>query len=327
MSSDSSSAALAADSTGRGLDKSQYVGVIGLGNVGFFYTRNLLKASMNVVVRDTNNDKMAVLESEGAEVSPSTRDLASKCGTIVLSLPNPVAVKNVVCAEGGLLEFAKPGTLIIDTSTIDPDTAASLHADFANRKIKYLECPMSGGEAGGAGQRGAENALCTFMVGGDEADFNQAKPILMLIGMHALYLGKAGTGSTVKLISNLIAGLNMAVMAEGFVLGAAAGISHQKLLEVFKHTDAKSYAMFEEFAPHMCANDYEGGFAVDLMHKDHRLAAELGHKHGVPLFLNQMATEIYQMARTKGLGRKSHVVIVEMLAEITGIKLFNKKSG
>ena len=165
------------------------------------------------------------------------------------------------------------------------------------------------------------------MVGGEAAAYARARPVLHAVGKRSFHLGPAGAGATVKLISNLIAGLYMAVISEGFVLGAAANISHEKLLEVFKHTDAKSYAMFEEFAPHMCANDYEGGFAVDLMHKDHRLAAELGRKHGVPLFLNHIAMEIYQTARSKGLGRKSHVVIVEMLAEITGIKLFNKNSG
>ena len=133
-----------------------------------------------------------------------------------------------------------------------------------------------------------------------------------------------GPGNTVKLISNLIAGLNMAVMAEGFVLGAAAGIHHDKTLEVFKHTDAKSFTMFEEFESHLKTCSYEDGFPVDLMHKDHRLAAELGRKLNVPLLFNQLALEVYQIARCQGQGRKSHAGIVEVLAQLSSIRLFNQ---
>lgn len=183
---------------------------------------------------------------------------------------------------------------------------------------------MSGGEPGGAGQTGARKGLITFMVGGDEESFEKAKPVLDVLGAHSLLLGPAGTGNAVKLISNLIAGLNMAVMAEGFVLGAAMGISHETLLHVFKHTDAKSYTMFEEFAPHFGANDYEGGFPVDLMHKDHRLAGELGREYNVPLLFNQLALEVYQICRSKGYGRKSHAVVVEALADLAGVQLLNK---
>jgi 3-hydroxyisobutyrate dehydrogenase-like beta-hydroxyacid dehydrogenase len=226
--------------------------------------------------------------------------------------------------DDGVLAAGRDGTLIIDVSTIDPGTSASLYERAKTVGYQYLEAPMSGGEPGGAGQRGAEAATVTFMVGGDQDAFERARPILDVLGSHVFYLGPAGAGSTLKLISNLIAGLNMAVMAEGFVLGAAAGISHDKLLEVFRHTDAKSYTMYEEFAPRLCANRYDDGFPIDLMHKDHRLAAELGQKHGVPLLFNQLALEVYQICRARGYGRKSHAAVVEALAELANVRLFNK---
>ena len=303
---------------------SEVVGVIGLGNVGHYYALNLLKATMEVVVRDCDSTKMQSLKAEGALPASSTAELASACDCVVLALPNPRIVQSEVYGEGGILKNARAGCLIIDISTIDPDTAVTLHSDCSRAGIRYLECPMSGGEPGGAGQEGARKGLVTFIVGGDKEVFEAAKPILNILGSYALFLGPAGTGNTVKLISNLIAGLNMAVMAEGFVLGAAAGISYEKLLEVFKHTDAKSYTMFEEFAPHLCANDYEGGFPVDLMHKDHRLVSELGRKYGVPLLFNQLALETYQIARAQGHGRKSHAVIVEVLATLAGFESFKK---
>ena len=301
------------------------VGLIGLGNVGMHYADHLLKASREVVVFDKDDSKTSRAIDKGARKATSSRELAEECDTIVLALPSPPAVENEMLGTDGILNAARKGSLIIDISTIDPDTSKSLYKMAKDCGFYYLEAPMSGGEPGGAGQRGAKSGTITFMVGGDEESFERARPILNVLGSHAFFLGPAGTGNTVKLVSNLIAGLNMAAMAEGFVLGAAAGISHEKLLEVFRHTDAKSYTMFEEFAPDLCANDYEGGFPVDLMHKDHRLAGELGRKLGVPLLFNQLAQEVYQIVKAKGYGRLSHAVVVEVLASIADVELFNKK--
>ena len=301
------------------------IGVIGLGNVGLHYAQNLLAHAHQVMVWDQDISKMGKLEGSDATIASSTKDLVTHCNVVVLALPNPRAVENEIYGEMGILDNARDDLLIIDISTIDPQTAERLYADASKVGARYLECPMSGGEPGGAGQEGAKAGTITFMVGGDKDSFEQAKPVLENLGRHALYLGPAGAGNTVKLISNLIAGLNMAVMAEGFVLGAAAGISHEKLLKVFKHTDAKSYTMFEEFAPRLRACDYEGGFPVDLMHKDHRLASELGRKLGVPLLFNQLALEVYQIARSQGMGRQSHAVVVEALAAIAGVELLNKE--
>jgi len=300
------------------------IGLIGLGNAGHYYAKNLLRASYSLMVHDLDEAKAEVLEPHGAKIAANVEDIAENCSFIVLSLPNPEAVKSVLIGDTALFSKAAKGTIVIDISTINPDTAAELFDVAKQHGIQYLECPMSGGEPGGAGQYGAEKASVTFLVGGEEPSLERARPILMSLGKHVLFLGPAGTASTIKLISNLIAGLNMAVMAEGFVLGAAAGISHDVLLNVFKNTDAKSYTMFEEFAPHFTANDYTGGFPVELQHKDHRLAAELGRKFGVPLLFNQIALEAYQIARSMGHGRDAHAVIVEVLAKLGNVTLTNK---
>jgi 3-hydroxyisobutyrate dehydrogenase-like beta-hydroxyacid dehydrogenase len=301
------------------------VGLVGLGNVGLQYAQHLLKASDILTVYDKDESKMHSLIAIGAKPSLCSRELAMASDTVVLALPSPQAVQTEMFGDSGILAAGRDGCLIIDVSTIDPDTSARLYAEAKARGYHYLEAPMSGGEPGGAGQAGARAGTVTFMVGGDRASFERAGSVFAVLGRHAIYLGPIGTANTVKLISNLIAGLNMAVMAEGFVLGAAAGISHETLLKVFQHTDAKSYAMFEEFRPHLCANDYEGGFPIDLMYKDHKLAAELGQKYGVPLLFNQLALEVYQICRANGYGRKSHTIVVEALATLARVKLFNKK--
>lgn len=300
------------------------VGLVGLGNVGLQYAQHLLKASDVLTVYDKDADKMQPLIAIGATSSRCSREVAAASDTVVLALPSPQAVQTEMFGDAGILAAGREGCLIIDMSTIDPDTSTRLHTEAKAQGYNYLEAPMSGGEPGGAGQAGAQAGTVTFMVGGDRMSFERARPVLEVLGSHAIYLGPAGTGNTVKLISNLIAGLNMAAAAEGIMLGAAAGISHETLLQVFRHTDAKSYTMLEELAPHLRANDYEGGFPVDLMHKDHRLAAELGQKYGVPLLFNQLAREVYQVCCSQGYGRKSHSVVVEVLAKLAGVELFNK---
>ena len=297
---------------------------MGLGNIGTHYAARFLKSSEKLYVRDRNPSKIEPLAAAGAEAVQSSRDLTRASDTIVLALPDPDAVKEEMLGPLGVLAAERKGCLVIDSSTIDPETSRHLHAEARLKGHDYVEAPMSGGEPGGAGQLGAEAGTITFMVGGDDLAVERARPVLETLGRHVIHVGPAGTGNTVKLISNLIAGLNMAVMAEGFVLGAAAGISHELLLEVFRHTDAKSYTMFEEFAPHFCAYEYEGGFPVDLMHKDHRLAGELARKYGVPLLFNQLGLVVYQICRSKGLGRKSHAVVAEVLAELAGVEFFDR---
>ena len=300
------------------------IGIVGLGNVGSYFAARLLRASRNLFVRDLDADKMDPLVESGAMAAGSSRVLAEVCDAVVLSLPDSEAVEVEVLGPGGVLAAGRGDCLIIDTSTIHPDTSRRLHAAAASRGFQYVEAPMSGGEPGGAGQAGARAGNVTFLVGGNSHAYEDARPVLDRLGRHVIHVGPIGAGNTVKLISNLIAGLNMAVIAEGIVLGAAAGISHEILLKAFRHTDAKSYTMFEEFAPHFCCGDYKGGFAVDLMHKDHRLARDLGLQYRVPLPFNQLALKVYQMCQDSGLGRESHAVVVELLAEQAGVRLPNR---
>ena len=300
------------------------IGLIGLGNVGLHYAEHLLSASRALTVYDQDPEKTAAIAELGAPAARSARELAQASEAVVLALPDPQAVEAALLGADGVLAARGGRVLVIDASTIDPETSLLMHDRAKSAGHHYVDAPMSGGEPGGAGQAGAKAGTVTFMVGGDPSAVQSALPVLQVLGRRVIHVGPAGTGTLIKLISNLIAGLNMAVMAEGFMLASAAGVSHETLLHVFRYTDAKSYTMFEEFAPHLRANDYTGGFPVELMHKDHRLAADLGQKYRVPLPFNQLALEVYQACRSRGHGRKSHAVVVETLAELAGVQLFNK---
>lgn len=297
------------------------IGQLGLGNAGYCYAKNLIKAGKTVIAYDPAPERIEAANKLGVVVAGSPSEIGERCDEIILSLPNPDTVGQALLGPTGLIAQCRENALIIDISTIDEGTALEIERQAKARNVGYLEAPMSGGEPGGAGTFGADAATITFMCGGDEVAFQRAQVILKLIGKHSFLLGPVGSGNKIKLISNLIAGINMAAMAEGFVLGKAAGFDFKTLFEVFKHTDAKSYTMFEEFLPHLESGDYSYGFPIELMHKDHRLAGEMARKLQVPLFLNQLVQELYQSAMVKGLGRESHAAIVKQLADISGVPL------
>lgn len=295
------------------------LGLIGLGMVGRHFAHHLLRANGQLTVYDLSRARMKAALKEGAKPGRSAREVAARSRIVVLSLPSPDAVRSAMLGPKGVLAGAKRGTIVIDASTIDPVSCVAMHAESKKRGVPYLDTPISGGEPGGGGTDGAKAGNISFMVGGDKAAYERAKPILHSIGKRSFYLGPAGSGSTVKLISNHIAGLNNLVMMEGFVLGAAAGFSPETLMRVFDGTDAKSFMMTDYFAPRYRRNDFDPGFSVDLMHKDHRLAADLAQRHKVPLLFNQLALEVYQMMRARRSGQKDIIDALHFLGDMARV--------
>ena len=290
------------------------IGQLGLGVIGRLYAGHLLDKHGDVAVYDVVPERVADLVARGATAASSAADLGARAATVVVSLPNPPAVQAALAGDEGLLTRMAAGGLVIDASTVDPVTSRRMHALAAERGIGYLDSPVSGGQPMSAGEVGARNANVSFIVGGDAADFERAIPVMALLGSRWFHVGGPGAGSTVKLISNLMAGLHNLVAAEGFALGAAAGFSPAQLLEVFDGTDARSYHLTDYAAPRLAAHDYEPGFSIDLQLKDHRLAAELGHALGVPLLLNGLAVSIYEMIHAQGSGGKDIVEAFRFMA-------------
>jgi 3-hydroxyisobutyrate dehydrogenase-like beta-hydroxyacid dehydrogenase len=283
------------------------VGQLGLGVIGSLYAQHLLRARGQVVVYDISAETVEHAVAAGARAASSPRELGASASTIVVSLPNPPAVEAALAGRDGLLSGMDAGGLVIDTSTVDPATSRRMHALAAGRGVGYLDAPVSGGEPLSAGMDGARKANVTFIVGGEAADFERAQSTMALLGRRFFHVGPAGAGSTVKLISNLMAGLHNLVAAEGFALGAAAGFSPGLLLEVFDGTDARSYHLTDYAAPRLARWDFEPGFSIDLQHKDHRLAGELGRTLDVPLPLNDLALELYQRIQAAGGGGRDIV--------------------
>lgn len=297
------------------------IGLIGTGNAGYCYLKNLIKAGKTVHAYDATPERRALAEEAGAQIADGVAGIAAAADVVVLSLPNPKAVRAVLLGEDGLLSHLPENGLIIDISTIDRATATEVDEAARARGVQYLEAPMSGGDPGGAGTFGAEAATITFLCGGEQEAYDRAQEVFEILGSHSFLLGPVGKGNELKLISNLLAGVYAAVAAEAFVLGKAAGFSYDTMFEVFAHTDAKSFTMLEEFKPHLLEGDYSYGFPVELQHKDHRLAGEMARELNVPLFFNTISMELYQTAMAHGLGRESHIAVVKQIADTANVKL------
>jgi 3-hydroxyisobutyrate dehydrogenase-like beta-hydroxyacid dehydrogenase len=301
------------------------VAQIGLGAIGSIYTRHLLKAGVELSIYDSDAARLAQFRESGATIASSCEDLLRNARFILVSLPDPDAARAALLGDSGALSHAKPGTIVLDVSTLDPRTARELYAFAKGRGVSYLEAPVSGGEPMSAGTDGAANANITFMVGGDEDAFEKAKPLMAHLGKFPLYLGEAGYGATIKLISNHQAGLINLLNAEAFAMGRAAGISEEVLFKVFEHTDASSYWLHNYFKPRLRSNNYRPGFSVDLQHKDHRLMDEVARTFKVPMPFNALALQIYQILRARGDGGKDLVEAANLFAEFANVDRFDKR--
>jgi 3-hydroxyisobutyrate dehydrogenase-like beta-hydroxyacid dehydrogenase len=289
-------------------------GVIGLGVLGSIFAEHLIAAGHETHTFDIDADKAQSL-SAAASVCESARSVADAANIVVLSLPNPGSVRTALGAPDGLLAADLTGKLIIDTSTVDPDTNVDAARLVTDRGGHYIDAPVSGAEPLEGGSDGARAASITFMVGGDEADFQRAQEVFGILGKYWFHLGPVSSGTRVKLISNLCSGIYTLVAAEAFAMGAAAGVTPEQLLQVFRRTDAKSYAMTDYLLPRALSGRLEPGFSVDLQLKDHRLAAQLADELGIGAPFNALAISMYEAVTANGGGRLDVSSIVASACE------------
>ncbi len=297
------------------------VGQIGLGAVGHHFARHLLEHYGTLLVFDVAITRVERVQALGALPAEDVKSLAVQCDTIVLSLPGPDAVKDVLTGSGGLVHAAKPHTLIIDCSTIDPDGSRWASDQCKRRRLRYVEAPVTSAAPGGGGTEGAKAGNVTFLVGGEDNDVKDATQVFELLGERHLHLGPVGAGSIMKLVTNHVSGVITLAVAEGLVLAAAAGFPVDKSLNVMKHSVANNYVLNHIMAARVRSGDYEPGFAIDLMHKDHLLAGKLGQALSVPLQFNQLAAETFQQMRAQGHGGKDHALCAQFLADMARIDL------
>ncbi|MEH3024328.1 MAG: 3-hydroxyisobutyrate dehydrogenase [Pseudomonas oryzihabitans] len=294
-----------------------HLGFLGLGNMGAPMARNLLKAGHQLTVYDLSTAALDALRAEGAEVAASPTAVAESGAEVIITmLPAAAHVKTVYLGEDGLIARARPGTLLIDSSTIDPLSARAVASAAAERGLELLDAPVSGGTGGAAA------GTLTFMVGGSEAGFQRAQPLLAAMGRNLVHCGASGNGQVAKVANNLLLGISMIGVAEAMALGTRLGMDAKTLAGVINTSSGRCWSSevnnpYPDVLPQApAARGYQGGFAADLMLKDLGLATEAARAVRQPVILGAVAQQLYQrFSRAGGGGLDFSAIIQDYLDE------------
>lgn len=286
------------------------VGVIGLGSMGGGVAKSLLRNGFPVTVCDVRPAVVESFVALGATGAKSPADLAARSAIIVVLVVNAEQVESVMFGEGGAVAAMKPGTAVIMSVTLPPDYAEKLAARLDAKGILMLDAPVSGGEAKAA------TGEMTVMASGPLATFAVCEGVLAAIAQKVYRLGDAaGTGSKVKMINQLLAGVHIAASAEAMALGIKAGADPNVLYEVISNSAGASW-MFQNRVPHILDGDYAPRSAVNIFVKDLGIVLEAGKGHRFPLPLTAAAHQMFLMAAAAGHGLEDDAAVVKIFPGI-----------
>ena len=286
------------------------VGFIGLGNMGFPMAENLLKKQGTIIVYNRTAAKCAPLVEKGAEDAGTVGEVAERADLIFLSLPGPAQV-DVVVRE--LAAHGKPGSVIVDTSTVSPKLNREMAALAAAKGITYVDVPVSGGPAGAA------NGRLSLMIGATEEEFMALglKPYTDTIGDKYFFMGARGNGNAIKLINNYMAFAAQAINGEALAMADALGIPAEAFYEVTTKSSGNNMILGAKRAK-VQTGDYRPGFALDLVVKDLELARQLCQDASLANFTLNTALQWYRVAQAKGAGREDSSAVIRVIRETEG---------
>jgi 2-hydroxy-3-oxopropionate reductase len=287
------------------------IGFIGLGIMGRPMAKNLLKAGYELVVYDILAPPVEELVKAGAKPGVSPKDVAARSELIITMLPNSPEVKDVLLGTDGVIEGARPGTIVVDMSSIAPLVSKEMEAALAKKGVEMLDAPVSGGEP-----KAIDGSLA-IMVGGKAFLFEKVKPILLKMGASAVLCGEIGSGNVTKLANQVIVALNIAAMSEAFVLAAKAGVDPGRVFEAIRGGLAGSTVLNAK-APMVCRGNYKAGFRIELHIKDLQNALDTAHAIGVPVPLTGTVMEIMQALRVDGKQKDDHCGIIQFYETLAG---------
>ncbi|SFB35504.1 3-hydroxyisobutyrate dehydrogenase [Collimonas sp. OK607] len=289
------------------------IAFIGLGNMGGPMAQNLLKAGHTLNVFDLSPAAIKTLADAGAGVAASAKDAVGDADIVVSMLPASRHVEALYLGEAGILAHIKPGTLIIECSTIAAQSAITVAKAATARGLAMLDAPVSGGTGG------AIAGTLTFIVGGDVVVLERARPVLAAMGKNIFHAGSHGAGQTAKICNNMLLGILMAGTAEALALGMANGLDPHVLSDIMSKSSGRNWAL-ELYNPIPgvmdnvpAARGYSGGFVVDLMLKDLGLATETALSAQALIPLGELARNLYAMHSKSGAGALDFSSIVQML--------------
>jgi 4-hydroxybutyrate dehydrogenase/sulfolactaldehyde 3-reductase len=290
------------------------VGFIGLGRMGRPMASNLCRKGFRLVVNDINPEAVAELELLQATGAATVAEVARQSDIVVTMLPNAAVVREVVGGAEGVIASAPKGALILDMSTIDPDTTDSLARAARARGLGFVDAPV--GRLASHADRGES----LFMVGAEPADFERVRPLLEAMGTTIHHCGGVGTGTRTKLVNNFLAVTSCQLNAEALALSQRFGLDLARTLEVLYGTTAVNGQLKIAWPDKVLAGDVAPGFTIDLAHKDLTLIIEAAHAARVPMPIAAAAHEAFSTARARGFGSQDFSAMADAHCDLAGIE-------
>lgn len=290
-----------------------HIGFIGLGIMGRPMAKNLLKAGypLTVYTRSSTTDDLVAL---GAKAASCCKTLAAQCDVIFTMLPNSPQVAEVVMGKDGVLEGARPGTILVDMSSIAPAAAQEICEAARNKGVVMLDAPVSGGEPK------AIDGTLAIMVGGDAQAFETVKPILEKMGSSAVLLGGIGAGNVTKLANQIVVALHIAAVSEAFVLATKAGVDPAAVFNAIKGGLAGSTIMNAKL-PMILDGNFEPGGRLEFHTKDLRNVLDTSHRLNVPLPLTGTLMQIFEALIGDGMANKDHCAVIRYYEKLAKVEV------
>lgn len=294
------------------------IGFIGVGTMGLPMAKNLVKKGFAVTAYDVNPDAVKGAAASGMTAAASAAEAVATADIVITMLPSSPQAEAVYTGDGGVLAAARKGTLCVDMSTIDPGVSRRIAAAAAERDVRFIDAPVSGGVP-----RATDGTLA-IMVGGAAEDFAAALPALQAMGANVIHVGPVGSGEVVKLCNNLIAGVAAVAVSEAFRIAEGFGVDPKVATDVISKSSGHTWVM-EHMHPvaglvdrAASTNGYVAGFMTDLMCKDLGLAVDAARALRVPVFVAPAAQQVYRLASSHGLGRKDFTSVYTFLKPSSG---------
>ena len=287
------------------------VGFIGLGIMGGPMAANLAAAGFDVIGHNRSPEPVQRLVEGGGRGAGSLADAVRDADVVVTMVPDSPDVEAVALGDDGVYARARPGSLHLDMSTIRPDVARRLAAAGAERGLRVLDAPVSGGE------QGAIDATLSIMVGGDRRDVDDARPVLEAVGKTVVHVGPAGAGQTVKAANQLIVAGTLELVAEAIVFLEASGVDTEAAVQVLAGGLAGS-AILERKAPAMLRRDFTPGFRVELHHKDMGIVTAAAREAGAVIPLGAAVAQLLASLQASGDGGLDHSALLKLVERLSG---------
>jgi 3-hydroxyisobutyrate dehydrogenase len=292
--------------------KNQHIAWLGTGIMGAPMAVHLLRAEYSVTCFNRTKAKTQPVVDAGGTACDTPAEAAREADVVITMVTDGPDVEGVLFGEDGTLETLREGALIIDMSTISPFLTRAMANRAAEKKVRYLDAPVTGG------QIGAENATLSIMVGGDASTLEEARPILEILGKTITHCGDVGAGQCVKLGNQICGAMNLLGVCEALTLGRKLGVDPEKMVQVIGAGAGSSWAM-QNLAPKIIARDFAPGFMVETQQKDMRLVAEAAEETSTSLPGAALATQLWRAAEAKGDGREGIHAMAKVIEALSNL--------